>query len=279
MKKISVWILAGIVLAGIFFEDSMYVVDENSLAVVRSLGNEVETKDVPGVYFKQPFIQDVALIEKRARRWDGNLKDIVTSDGQRIELEAAVYWQVSDPLKFMAGGQEASLTGLIAQALRQNLLDADLASLLLVKRSSQVLVELNAVGQAQGIEILDLHLKNINYSPEARPQVQARMFEERSRLTAELHSETLAEKNRIEEETSRQIAQIESEAALEVREILGKADREALKIVDDVYRKDPKLYTFFKTLKTYQASVNKKTTVLLSTQTTDHELLRINSGH
>ncbi len=63
----------------------------------------------------------------------------------------------------------------------------------------------------------------------------------------------------------RELDQVQSEAYKTAQEIKGKADAKAIKIYANAYNKDPGFYEFLKTLETYESTIDKKNTLIMTT--------------
>jgi len=96
------------------------------------------------------------------------------------------------------------------------------------------------------------------------------MISERKRAAEKYRSEGQGKKAEIEGQTEKELNQISSEAYKVAEEIEGKADAEAINIYADAYNRDPEFYSFLKTLDTYQNTIDKDSTIIL---TTDSEYL------
>jgi membrane protease subunit HflC len=126
-----------------------------------------------------------------------------------------------------------------------------------------------------GIELLDVRFKRINYEEDVLERVYQRMTSERLQIAQRFRSEGGAEAARINGNRERDLNEIESAAYKKVQELRGQADAEASRIYADAYGANaaaPEFYKFLKGLETVRATVNKDTTLLLST---DSEIFRI----
>ena len=127
-----------------------------------------------------------------------------------------------------------------------------------------------------GIQIVDVKLKRLNYVEEVRKSVYARMIAERNQIAEKFRSEGKGEAQRIEGEQDKMLKQITSEAYLKAQEIKGKADAEATAIYAKAYSLDPEFYSFIKTLDIYKKTMDKNSTLVLST---DSEFLKYFKGY
>lgn len=122
-----------------------------------------------------------------------------------------------------------------------------------------------------GIELIDVKIKRVNYVQKVRDSVYGRMVAERNQVAEKIRSEGRGEAFRIEGDKEKDLKLIQSDAYRKAQEIKGKADAEATAIYANAFNKDPEYYSFTKALEVYQTSLDKKSKVVLST---DSELLR-----
>ena len=116
-----------------------------------------------------------------------------------------------------------------------------------------------------GIELVDVKIKRINYVEEVRRSVYERMIAERNQIAEKFRSEGQGEARKILGEKERDLKQITSEAYRTAQVIKGKADAESTKLYADAYGVDPDFYSFSQTLQIYSQSLDKNSTLVLST--------------
>jgi len=117
-----------------------------------------------------------------------------------------------------------------------------------------------------GIELVDVKIKRINYVEEVQKKVYERMIAERKRAAEKYRSEGRGVRAEIEGRTEKELKGILSEAYKKSQKVKGEADGKSAKIYADAYNKDRSFYSFLKTLETYKNTVDKNTTVILSTK-------------
>ena len=127
-----------------------------------------------------------------------------------------------------------------------------------------------------GIELVDVKIKMLNYVEEVQNSVYGRMIAERKQIAEKFRSEGKGEARKIEGDMERDLKEIDSEAYRTAQEISGKADAEATLIYARAFGKDPEFYSFIQTLNIYKDTMDKSTSLLLST---DSELLRFFKGY
>ncbi len=292
---------------------SAYIVDETEQVVVTQFGKVVGTpKQLPGIYFKIPFIQYTNYFPKNILSWDGDPGQIPTNDKTYIWVDTFARWKVSDPISFFQTVNNrisalGRLDDIIDPAVRNLITSYRLVET--VRKSNRVLdtfddteeldaekrkgsiynistgrekIIANIMKQAQpklekfGIQLMDVKIKRINYVEEVRQTVYARMIAERKQVAEKFRSEGKGEASKIRGDKERELQKVESEAYKIAQKIKGEADAKAASIYADAYNLDPELYSFIKTLGIYEESLDKTNSLILST---DSEFLKYLKGY
>ena len=115
-----------------------------------------------------------------------------------------------------------------------------------------------------GMELVDVQISTVIYVPEVQKSVYERMRAERKRIAQRYRSEGQEQANAIVGQTQRELLTIESEGYQKAQQLRGEGDAEALSIYAKTYSKDPEFYRFWKTLKTYEESIDERTFLILS---------------
>ena len=287
--------------------------DETEQVVVTQFGKVVdEPKKDPGLYFKVPFIQNANYFPKNLQEWDGDPGQIPTLDKTFIWVDTFARWKIVDPLKFFQTvnnltGALSRLDDIIDAAVR-NLITSyplietvrrtdreldtfelgledikDRRDLGSVKLGRQKIVK-EIMDQARpklaefGIEVVDVKIKRLNYVEEVQRSVFSRMIAERKQIAEKFRSEGTGEARKIEGDREREMKRITSEAYKTAQEVMGKADGTATKIYADAFGLDPDFYSFVKTLQIYQETLDKETSLVLSTDTEFFKYLKGYTG-
>ncbi len=292
----------------ILFLFSAYTIDETEQVVVTQFGKPVAIHREAGLYFRIPFIQQVHFFPKNILEWDGEPGQIPTKDKTFIWVDTFARWKIVDPLKFYETvnneiGAQARLDDIIDSAVRNVIssyplietvrltnrkldtfemvlgkeLKVQLPQVKVGREGILNLIEKQAAPKlkAFGIQLVDVDIKRVNYVEQVRKAVYARMIAERKRIAEKLRSEGRGEARRIEGEMEKELKRIMSEAYEKSQEIKGKADAEAAQIYAEAYSKDPEFYSFLKSLKLYKKALNKKSVLILST---DSEIFKYLKG-
>ena len=309
MKRLGLLAIPVIVVALlIVLFNTLYVVNEAEQYVITQFGKPVgDPVTEPGLHARVPFVHQLQRFEKRFLEWDGDRDELPTLDKRFIWVDTYARWRIGDPLQFLKavpmGEVEARrrlndiLDGLTRDTIaRHNLIDvvrdsnrdfvvvpelgdaggSDEEEFTRVQagRTSmeqEVLAEAQVRTRDLGIEVLDFRFKRINYVPEVRKEVYARMISERKRIATQFRSEGEGEAARISGERERELKQITSEAYRTAEEIRGKADAAAADVYARSYNRDADFYRFLKTMETYRKTLDEETMLLLGT---DNGLMR-----
>jgi membrane protease subunit HflC len=310
MKLKGVWIVL-LLAAGILVYDSAFTVSETDQVVITQFGRIVgEAIREPGLKFKLPFLQKAHFFNKNILEWDGEPGQIPTLDKTFIWVDAFARWRISDPVKFFQTVNNrfnaiSRLNDIIDPAVRNfitshRLIDAvrksnrelDTAEVgledLEKKPPSHYVITIGRekitqgiLEQAQpkvdqfGIELVDVKIKGINYVEEVRKSVYDRMIAERKQIAEKFRSEGKGEAQRVLGQKDKELQQITSEAYRIAQELKGKADAEATQIYAAAYELDPEFYSFLQTLEIYSDSLDKSSSVVLSTNS---ELMKYFKG-
>ncbi len=304
--KIIIFIIL-LVLIIIVIAQSAFIVKETEQVVITQFGKPVgEAIMKPGLKFKTPFIQKANYFEKRFLEWDGDPNQVPTKDKKFIFVDSYARWQITDPLQFFKRltnerGAQSRLDDIldgetrdyianhnIEEAVRTSnrkpissgtiseIMGDSLANISVGREKIQNMIVESASKQTKdlGIVILDFRFKRINYVEEVREQVYERMKSERYRIADKFRSEGQGEASRINGEKERELKTIQSEAFRQAEEIKGKADGQATAIYAAAYDRSLSsrdLYSFVKSMETFERTFDNQTFVILST---DNELYK-----
>lgn len=137
-----------------------------------------------------------------------------------------------------------------------------------ILQKSRVMVE------DYGIELVDVQIKRINYNDKVQEEAFRRMISDQQRRAERFRSEGQGESARILGEARRELAEIRSEAERRAQVIRGEADAEATRIYNEALSSDPEFYELFRTLESYETTIDGKSTLLLGTDAEYYRYLR-----
>lgn len=307
-KKNIVLVLIAAVIILILAGNPFYIVYENQQAVITQFGKPIGgAVTTAGLHLKIPFIQKVNYFDKRILEWDGYPTEIPTKDKKYIFVDTTARWRINDPLKYFQSvynerGAQAKLDDIIDSAVRDAVTAHNLSNI--VRSSNRILDELKQmeeekefidegameeikVGREEirveiletarklapryGVELIDVRIKKVNYIEAVRRKAYERMIAERKRAAEQYRSEGRGIRAEVEGKTGKELKAVLSAAYKKSQEIKGEADAQSTQIYADAYKKDKEFYSFLKTLETYKNTIDRNTTIIL---TTDAEYLK-----
>ncbi len=309
-SKAPIYVVVAVVII-FLLAGPMYVVDETEQVVVTQFGKAIgKPKTEPGLYFKIPFVQKVNRFRKNLLEWDGDPGQIPTLDKTFIWVDTFARWKITDPLEFFetVRNEVAALARLddiidaavrnfitsypLIETVRMTNRDLDTFELGIDKvveisplgevKTGRARISKGIMEQAQpklarfGIELVDVKIKRLNYVEQVQKSVYARMIAERKQIAEKFRSEGMGEARKIEGDKERDLKRITSEAYRKAQEIKGRADAEATKIYAQAYGMDADFYSFINTLEIYKDTLDKDSTLVLST---DSEFFKYMKGY
>jgi membrane protease subunit HflC len=275
-KSIFLIILILIILVANF---SLFTVDETKQAIILQFGKPIKAIQEAGLYMKIPFIQNVVFFEGRLLIYDAQPTEIITRDKKTLILDNYARWKIENPLLFLQtvrdiNGAQARLDDIIYSELRVDLGKFDMTEIVSQKRTEimkTVTERSNEKSMEYGINIVDVRIKRADLPPENEQNIFARMQAERERIAKQYRAEGQEESAKIVAETEREKTVILAEAYKEAQVLRGEGEAEAIRIYAESFNQDPEFYQFYRTMESYQNSLDENTTILLSS---DNEYIK-----
>lgn len=196
-----------------------------------------------GLMARIPFVDRLVWIDKRVLNLDLNNQPVLSTDQQRLEVDAFARFRIVDPLRLvravgLSNGAEQRVTDklspLFASALRSELGKVDFRALLSPERGQlmdNIQVGLQSFARDYGVQIIDVRIKHADY-PDGSPLQSALDRMKNTRL--------------------QQAQTIRSEGLRDALVIRAAADTEAAKIFADAFNQDPAFYDFYRAMQSYR---------------------------
>lgn len=195
-----------------------------------------------GLMARLPFVDRLIWIDKRVLNLDLANQPVLSTDQQRLEVDAFARFRIVDPLRLvrslgMTSAAEdrvgETLKPLFASALRSELGKVDFKTLLSPERGQlmdNIQVGLQRFARNYGVEIIDVRIKHADY-PEGSPLQSAL--------------------NRMKNTREQQALTIRAEGQRDAAIVRATADAQAAKIYADAFNKDPAFYDFYRAMQSY----------------------------
>jgi membrane protease subunit HflC len=229
---------------------SIIIVPETHQGVVIQAGKPVRVfnlfrPEVPygqtgaGLQLRIPFLEQVQMIDRRVLDLDMERQQVLSSDQQRLQVDAYARYRVIDPVKLVekAGTElqlEAQLLPILTSVLRQELGRRPFSALINAERGTamaNITRTLDAQARNYGVQVLDVRIKRADL-PEGRPLDAAFI--------------------RMETDREEEAATIRAAGQRDAQIIQAEASAEAARIYADAYGKDPKFYDFYRAMQSYR---------------------------
>ncbi|GAI43214.1 unnamed protein product, partial [marine sediment metagenome] len=188
-------------------------------------------------------------------------------------------WRIVEPLKLYQtvrdeSGAQARLDDIVFSEIREELARHTLTEIVSVNREAimeKVHKQCDEKAREYGIEVMDVRIKRADLPGEVAHSVYARMKAERQRIAKKYRSEGEEEAVKIRAQTDKEKTILLAESYRQAEKLKGDGDAEAIKIYAEAFEKDPEFYAFVRTLKAYEKSLRRDTTIVLSS---DSELFQ-----
>lgn len=253
---------AAVIAVGVY--SSVFTVGERDLAIKFRFSEIVRADYEPGLHFKVPFINNVALFPKRLQTINNPQELFLTKEKKNLYVDFFVKWRITDVGEYYkATTGESSvaaqrLLGIVKDGIRGEFAKRTVPEVVSSERREimgDMLDRARANALRLGIEVIDVRVKRIEFSDDVSESVFRRMREERSRTAAELRAEGAENAERIRAEADRERTVIRAEAYRDSEIIRGQGDALAADTYAQAYKADPEFYSFYRSIEAYKNSI------------------------
>ena len=252
---------------------SLYTLTETQAALVVRMGKPVAAVTLPGLHGKAPLIDSVVLYDANLLALQSPAEQVIMGDQKRIEVETYTRYRIADALLFyqtlrLRDQAALQLSQMVSSSLRRELGQVNLLDLLSAKRTEIVGVinaEVKVKARPLGIEIIDVRIRRADLPTETSQAIYDRMKSEREREAKELRAQGFEWASQIRAKAERERTVLLSEANGHARTTRGEADAQSGRALAQAAAKNPGLFVFERSLRTYrQALAESWPTLILS---------------
>lgn len=194
-----------------------------------------------GLVFRLPIAERLVRIDKRLLSVDMERQQVLSTDQQRIEVDAYARFRIIDPVRMVRSAGttqrvEEQLQPILSSVLRQELGKRTFQSLLTAERGQamkNIREGLDRQSREYGAQVIDVRIKRADL-PEGTPLESA--F---ARMSAA----------RAQEATT-----ITAQGQRNAQIVRAEAEGQAAKIYADAFGKDPQFYDFFRAMQSYDTT-------------------------
>lgn len=273
MKNYTSLLLGILVALFLLATSSLYIVDQRQQAILFQLGEVVDVKTSPGLYFKIPLAQNVRYFDSRILTMDtAEPERFITSEKKNVLVDLFVKWRIIDVKQYYVSvrGDEMLAQTRLAQTVNSSLRDEfgnrtvhDVVSGERDKIMEIMRQKADADARKIGVEVVDVRLKRVDLPQEVSESVYRRMEAERKRVANELRSTGSAESEKIRADADRQREVILAEAYRKAQEVKGEGDAKASAIYASAFQPNPEFYAFYRSLEAYKQSFRNKSDMMV----------------
>ncbi len=273
-------VVLGLLILFMVASSTLFVVDQRQFAVVYSLGEIKEVVTEPGLKFKlPPPLQNVIFLDRRIQTLDSpDTRPIFTAEKKSIVIDWLVKWRIVDAKQFIRNSGTSMrnldnrLSPIVQAALNEEVTRRTVRAVLATEREkvmTDVRKRLEEEAKQFGIEIVDVRVKRVDFSPTITEAVYNRMKSERIRVANELRATGGAEGEKIKADADKQQDIILAEAYRDAQKIMGEGDAKASALYAEAFGKDPNFAQFYRSLEAYRASFRKKSDMIVVDPSSD----------
>ena len=266
-------ILIGIIAVVVLLSLSMFVVDQRQTAIVLQLGEMIDVKTEPGLYFKTPLVQNVRYFDSRILTMDSvEPERFITAEKKNVMVDSFVKWRIADVKQYYisVGGDEVRAQTRLMQTVNSSMREEfgkrtinEVVSGERDKIMEVLRTKADFDARKIGVEVLDVRLKRVDFPAEISDSVYRRMDAERKRVANELRATGNAESEKIRADADRQREVILANAYRDAQKIKGEGDGKAASIYAAAFGRNAEFYSFYRSLEAYKQSFKSKSDVMV----------------
>jgi membrane protease subunit HflC len=247
---------------------SIYIVDERQKAMKLRFGRVTAVKEDPGLYFKIPFVEEVAIYDDRILSRDVQPLEVTPLDDRRLVVDAFARYRIADVEQFReATGASGVMSEDIAGRRLDSILNARTREILGSVTSGEILSSDRAALMARirdsarfdaeglGLEIIDVRLKRTDLPDGNLQATYDRMAAERQREAADEIARGNEAAQRVRAQADRTQVEIVSDAQRQSEIIRGEADATRNGIFAKAFGADVEFFEFYRSLTAYERAL------------------------
>jgi membrane protease subunit HflC len=274
------FVIGGVFILLFIFVSSIFIVDERQQALKLRFGKVIGEFDGygdPGLYFKLPFIDNIAYYEDRILPIETSSLEITPLDDRRLVVDAFARWRIIDPLSFRQSVQnevaalprlERILNASIREVLGSVVSDAILSSDR-VELMNRIRESARRSATTLGVEIIDVRMRRADLPQQNLLATFQRMEAERNREAADERARGKEAAQKVQANADRQAVELVSDAGRQSDVIRGEADAERNKVFANAFGRDPEFFAFYRSLRAYETALQGSNTTMVFSPTSE----------
>ncbi|MBH81067.1 MAG: HflC protein [Gammaproteobacteria bacterium] len=266
-------LVVGLLLVAVLISNSVYTVHETERAILLRFGAVSEADVDPGLHLKMPVAEEVKKTDGRVLTLDSPAETYFTLEKKPLIVDSFVKWRIANVLDYYRATQfderrgERVLQERVNEGLRNQISRRDMHEVVSGERDQlmqELLTDLNSVmGEALGIEVIDVRVKKIDLPADVSSSVYDRMNSERQIEARQYRAQGNELALGIRADAERQTVVIEADAYNQAEQIRGAGDAQSANIYAAAYTKDPEFYEFYRSINAYANVFREKSDMLV----------------
>ncbi len=251
-KNVRTIVFSVIAILVIFIGTSFFGYNtKNNNVLIIQLGEVVDTKTEPGIYFKIPIIQSTKNVYVGERLYDIPASEVITSDKKTMIADCYVTWKITDSKKYYQTlSSESVAQGRIDVAVynvMKNVISSTTQDEVINgKDGSLGATILNKISMDQyGIKITANEIKVLDLPDVNKEAVYNRMISERNAIAAEYKANGERDAKNIRSATDAQARTLVSDAQVIAANTQAEGESEYFKILAEAYGASPERQEFY----------------------------------
>lgn len=263
----------------LFMATCLFIVTQGQHAMLLSLGRIVTDKKTgevevygPGLHVKVPFIEAVRVFDTRLQTIDIKSSRIVTKEKKDVIVDYYVKWKIDNLAHYFkaTGGNQLKAETLLEQQINtslraqfgkrtiSDLVSSDRGDVMEVLRQG---AELQAA--QLGIHVVDVRIKGIELPANTSNAIYQRMRADMQKIANGHRADGSAAAEAIQASSDARVTVILAKARSDGQMIRAQGQALAAAIFAKAYNQNKEFFSFYRSLKAYQASFNSKQDILV----------------
>lgn len=251
-KNVTTIVFSVIAILVIFIGTSFFGYNtKNNNVLIVQLGEVVDTKTEPGIYFKLPIIQTTKNIYVGERLYDIPSSEVITSDKKSMIANCYVTWKITDPKKYYQTlSSEAVAQGridvVVYNAMKNVISSTTQDDVIGGKDGSLGETILKKISMEQyGITITANEIKVLDLPDVNKEAVYNRMISERNAIAAEYKANGERDAKNIRSAADAKARTLVSDAQVVAATTKAEGESEYFKTLADAYGASPERQEFY----------------------------------
>ena len=251
-KNVTTIVFSVIAILVIFIGTSFFGYNtKNNNVLIVQLGEVVDTKTEPGIYFKIPIIQSTKNIYVGERLYDIPSSEVITSDKKSMIANCYVTWKITDPKKYYQTlSSEAVAQGridvVVYNAMKNVISSTSQDYVIGGKDGSLGETIMKKISMEQyGITITANEIKVLDLPDVNKEAVYNRMISERNAIAAEYKANGERDAKNIRSVADAKARTLISDAQVIAATTKAEGESEYFKTLADAYGASPERQEFY----------------------------------